>query len=131
MRAQFFDRQDAENPLNGKMLDDPAVLQEIVHSSQERAPFLAELIGINERKLLLGLGSAYGCVQFSSTDGEPPYLMAVAEKPEQEGEQAFLMGNTPTPVPQRYCIPMRKVVEIATVFLISGERASNVEWEEI
>jgi RHS repeat-associated protein len=132
VRAMFFDRQDAANPLNGIAVDSAEALRSIVHDMQRRPPFLSELIGTNGRKLLLGLGSADGCVQFSSTDGAPPYLMALQKGPKpEEGEQNFLMGDTPTPVPRRYCLPMETVTEIAAVFLESGELASNVEWEEI
>jgi hypothetical protein len=102
-----------------------------VHSMEQRRPFLAELIGENGGRLLLGLGSSDGCAQFSSTDGEPPYMMAVGNKPEEEGEQDFLIGNTPSPVPRRYCLPMRMVAEIAAEFLKSGERLLELEWEEI
>ncbi|SRR6266700_7313985 len=130
MRAQFFDRQDTGNPLNGAVLEDPEALRTIVQDMQSRAPFLAELIGTNGRTLLLGLGCSDGCVQFSSTDGTPPYLMAVRDNAEQ-GEQDFLICNTPTPVPRRYCLPMQRVAEIAAAFLEHGERYSDVEWEEI
>jgi hypothetical protein len=131
MRAQFFDRQDKLNQVNGAMLEDPEALRTMVQSMQSRAPFLAELIGTNGRTLLLGLGCSDGCVQFSSTDGAPPYLMAVRNNAYQEGEQDFLISSTPTPVPRRYCLPMQRVAEIAVAFLENGERSSDVEWEEI
>jgi hypothetical protein len=131
MRAQFFDRQDATNPLNGKMLSDAAAMRSIIESTRQRAPFLAELIGENGRKLLLGLGPADGCVQFSSSDDSPPYLMALGNNPEEEGQQDFLIGNTVSPIPRRYCLPMSRVAEIAAVFLDNGQRASDVAWEEI
>ena len=131
MRARFFDRQDTANPLNGRMLSSPAAARDIVRRMQGRTPFLAELIGENGRKLLLGLGSADGCVQFSSSDGSPPYLMAVGSNPDEEGEQEFLIGGAASPVPRRYCLPMLKVEEIAAAFLDSGKRAPHVTWEEI
>jgi immunity protein Imm1 of predicted polymorphic toxin system len=98
---------------------------------QLRAPFLAELVGTNGYTLLLGLGSSDGCVQFSSNDGAPPYLMAVRPNGEQEGEQDFLISSTPSPVPRRYCLPMQKVAEIAATFLESGERYPDIEWEAL
>jgi hypothetical protein len=131
MKAQFFDRQDETNPLNGTVLHDSSSLRDIIIRMQQRAPFLAELIGENGCALLLGLGSSDGCVQFSSTDGSPPYWMAVGSDPEGTGEQNFLIGNTATPVPRRYCISMERVEEIATTFLASGQRALDMVWEEI
>ena len=131
MRAQFFDRQDDGNPLNGIVLEDSEALRKIVQTMQARVPFFAELVGINGRTLLLGLGSSDGCVQFSSTDGGPPYLMALRPNDEGEGEQEFLIGGTLSPVPRRYCLPMRTVEDIAATFLANGERYPGVEWEEI
>jgi Immunity protein Imm1 len=131
MKAQFFDRQDAKNPLNGKTLSEPVAIRNIIQSVRQRAPFIAELIGDNGRELMLGLGSADGFVQFSSSDGSPPYLMALGHTPEDEGEQDFLIQNTVTPIPRRYYLLMQKVEEIAAVFLHSGHRAPNVVWEEI
>jgi hypothetical protein len=123
--------QDYSNPLNGKMLESSMEVREIVQAMQHRHPFIAELIGENGRILTLGLGSGKGCVQFSSSDGLPPYLVAVGDHPEAEGDQDFLCGSTPSPVAQRHCLPMQRVIEIAAVFLDSGERDQTIEWEEI
>jgi hypothetical protein len=49
----------------------------------------------------------------------------------EEGTLEFLTGDTQTPVPRRYCLPMEKVTEIATAFLETGARSSSVEWEEV
>ncbi len=57
--------------------------------------------------------------------------MALASNPHEEGEQDFLIGDAASPVPRRYCLPTRKVEEIAAVFLDSGKRTSHVAWEEI
>jgi hypothetical protein len=57
--------------------------------------------------------------------------MALGSDPTEDGEQDFLIADTVTPIPRRYCLPMRKVEEIAAVFLDSGERTADVIWEEI
>jgi len=131
VRAQFFDRQDTGNPLNGVVFEDPEAIRQIVQDMQLRVPFFAELVGTKGHGLLLGLGSSDGCVQFSSNDGGPPYLMAVRPNGKHEGEQDFLISGTPSPVPRRYCLPMAKVAEIAATFLENGERYPDVEWEAI
>jgi len=132
MKAQFFDRQDTANPLNGTSIESFAELQSMLESVRNRPPFFAELIGDNGFKLLLGLGTNEGCVQFSSTDGAPPYLMAVAPNPRDSiGESEFLIGDTASPVPKRYCMPYEAVVHIAAAFLQTGQRKPDVHWEEI
>ena len=127
VKVLFFDRQNLANPLNGTTIDKSQSLRAIIQGQQPRQPFLSELIGENGHKLLVGLGATEGCVQFSSADGAPPYLMAVREDLEQEGSvQDFLIGNTATPVAHRFCLPMEKVAEIAIHFLESGERSVSV-----
>lgn len=132
MKVQFFDRQNAANPLNGGYVEDLAGLRNVLGSARDRPPFFAELIGDNGFKLLLGLGSTEGCVQFSSVDGAPPYLMAVTpSQRDSEGELEFLIGGTASPVPRRYCLPYGAVEDIAAVFVQNGGRKSDVSWEEI
>jgi hypothetical protein len=133
VKVQFFDRHDAGNTLNGVMVTDSRLLRLILDDidMRHRSPFFAELIGENDTKLLLGLGPSVGCVQFSATDGSPPYLIAVEGGPERGGEQGFFMGNALTLIPRRYCVPMGKVLEIAILYFERGERASTVGWESI
>ena len=101
-------------------------------SMRARPPFFAELICDNGYKLLLGLGASEGCVQFSSTEGDPPYLMAVADNAEAAiGDVEFLMGDTVTPVSRRYCLPYDVVADIAVVFVDTGNPKSDVHWEAI
>ena len=79
MPARFFDRQNRENPLNGTIILEGGAMEALIDAMRAREPFLAELVGDAGHNLLLGLGSADGCVQFSSVDGQPPYLMALRD----------------------------------------------------
>lgn len=132
MRSQFFDRQDPRNPANGRVITNSEELRSVLAAVRRRPPFFGELIGDNGFKLLLGLGRNEGCAQFSSADGSAPYLMAVGPSlNHRDGEVSFLIGDTPTPVPGRYCLPYEAVVDIADVFVQTGRRKSDVSWEEI
>jgi hypothetical protein len=132
MTVTFFDRQDETNPLNGRTLALDNELLEILHSLRNRTPFFAELLGENQRSLLVGVGGPIGSAQYSRTDGQPPYLMAVGVNPESSREYVeFLTGNTPTPIPSRYVIPFEVVKEIAVHFRQTGERSPALSWEEI
>lgn len=130
MKAQFFDRQDVANAANGENIGSLLQLRQVLAGLRDREPFFAELIGDNGYKLLLGLGSTEGCAQFSSVDGAPPYLMAVGEQ-HAEGELEFLIGDTATPVPKKYCLPRKVIEDIAAEFVDKGQRKSDVLWEEI
>jgi hypothetical protein len=129
--AQFFDRQEVDNPENGTTVTSSVELLALLDRVTGRPPFFADLIGENGFKLLLGIGE-YGCVQFSSTDGNAPYLMAVGARGDgQRRETNFLIGNTPSPIPSRYLLPFAVVKEIAADFVETGERHMGVTWEDV
>lgn len=46
-----------------------------------------------------------------------------------EGEVEFLIGDTATPVPRRFSLPYKTMVEVAVRFVDSGERDAGVAWE--
>lgn len=130
--ARFFDRQDLSNPANGSVLPSSVELRQLLARLSNRPPFFAELIGDNGYKLLLGIGTNQACVQHSAEDGSPPYLMAVAhDATDSAGRVEFLIGDTPSPVPMRYCIPYQTMLDIAARFVDAGIRDTRVAWEEI
>jgi len=140
--TQLFDRQDPTSPISGRIINNSAELRSALASVRERAPFFAELIGENGFKLLLGLGGDKGCAQFSSVAGSAPYWMAVAcrgdepseeklQSPDREPQMTYLIGDTPTPVPRRYCLPFESIMNIAEAFVQTGGRTPEVSWEEI
>jgi hypothetical protein len=132
MKIRIYDRQDAMNPLNGIVVYNSADLLEIINSLTTRSPFFCELEGENGYNLLIGIGGLYGCVQYSARDGSTPYLMATAGEAETNNEYVeFLIGNTPTPVARRYCLPFDQVREIAVHFQNTGDRSLAVGWEKI
>lgn len=132
MNTTFHDLQDKYNSLNGFSVRDEQELDALLQSFRERQPFFFELVGENGITLLIGYGPDMGCVQHSTSDGEPPYLMALSEETmENEPFVNFLTGNTPTQIPRRFCLPIDRVQKIVQDFLSHGEKSSEVEWEEI
>jgi hypothetical protein len=132
MSTRFFDRQDMGNPINGAGINDALELRRALGDVRARPPFFAELLGDNGFKLLLGVGMPEGCVQFSAADGSPPYFMAIAPSADdRDGTVEFLLGDTPSPVPRRYCLAYEDALDIAATFVPTGQRKSDVRWEEI
>jgi hypothetical protein len=132
MKAVFSDLEDYSTSLDGATVHDRNEVIAVVDSARERAPFVCQLVGENGYMLTVGIGKDVGCVQHSPSDGDVPYLMAVAPGDHRKGEYVeFLMGNTPTPFPRRNCLPLEMVKEIAAYFVESGERWSAVSWEEV
>jgi hypothetical protein len=137
--VKFFDRQEMSNPLNGAEIITGVALSRIIDSSRNRNPFFCELIFENGCKLLVGIGPNVGCAQFTSSNAEPPYLMATQEIVECDTDDTvdfadtvdFLVGNTLTPVPRYYCMSMDSVKQIALHFLETGHRDPNFAWKGI
>jgi hypothetical protein len=132
MIVTLFDRQDERNPLNGSSHTRPSLLLDCLRLLSSRPPFFCEIEGENGFKLLVGVGGNWSCIQHSSVDRAPPYLMAVP-KELQLGAQSmeFLMGNTPTPVHHRYILRAGFAEKVISFFVETGQKSESVEWAEI
>jgi Immunity protein Imm1 len=132
MVVEFIDRQDKTNSLNGVKISTGAELSKIIDDLRNRPPFFCELFGMNDCKLLIGLGQNVCCIQYSPSDGSPPYLMATSNSETYDHDYfEFLIGGTQTPVPSRYCIPFDVMKRIAVRFVEMGLRDPNVCWEPV
>jgi len=132
MNVIFSDMQDDSNPLDGVTIYSGGELVGLLNQVRNREPFVCELVGDNGYKLKMGIGPHVGCVQYSPSDGNTPYLMAVASDNHSEPEYVeFLTGDTLTPIARRYCLPFEMLREVAVYFVETGERSPAVAWEEI
>jgi hypothetical protein len=77
-------------------LRDSAAALDIIQEARSCKSFFAELIGESGYRLMLGLGSADGCAQYSPSDGAAPHVMAVGNSAAAQGEaeQDFLVGGS-------------------------------------
>lgn len=132
MNVTFNDLQDKSNVMNGTCVRNSLGLHALLEPFKDRQPFMFELVGANGCTLLVGFSKEVGCVQFSASDGEPPYLMALNDDMvEDEPFTSFLTGNTPTPIPRRFCLPIEQVLAITSAFISEGVRSDAVGWEEL
>ncbi len=132
MIVRILDQQDESSSINGLVVTNDEQLSEVLESARTRQPFFAGLIGENGYELLIGIGESFGCAQYSRSDGEPPYLVAVSPaRIIGHDHIEFLAGNTPTPISSRYILPFEKVKEIASYFRATGMRSTDVSWEQI
>lgn len=130
--ATFYDRNDPKAQMNGREIHDAEQLLDLFRSYRKGAPVLCELMGDAGYKLLIGIGRDVGCVQYSPIDGSPPYLMATGDNGARSNSfREFCIDGAPTQIPERHCLPMIVVEEIAIEFLASGKRSKSVNWEEI
>ena len=132
MILEFFDKQEHTNLANGTRIEKESDLDKLLAELLTRKPFFCELVNENRYKELIGIAGEIGCVQYSRTDGAPPYLMALNNRePIDPGYIEFLVDNKTTPVSMRYCISFENVRQIANYFLRTGERDPSFSWEEI
>ena len=133
MRIEFVDREDESNPLNGSIFDSDVELLTALKSLRQRAPFFCELVGEHGRNLLIGLGPELNCVQYSPSDGEPPYFVALGPNENAGANQylEFFMGGQLSEVPAQYGLPPHLADAIARHFLRTGERSPLVPWESL
>jgi Immunity protein Imm1 len=132
MSAKFFDLHNDSNPDNGAEIVDGLGAKTLLARNAKNPPFAAELISDSHTKLMLGLGPKIGFVQFSTADDEPPYLVAKLDSENmQTGITEFTIGNEPSEIELRLCIPLAVLLEVVAYFVETGQRSSIVAWEEI
>jgi hypothetical protein len=131
MRIQYFNHQDELDPMHGTVITATAQLAKLLDDAKRQPPFIAKLKGDNGFEILTGIGEKFCCAQYSSSDGNPPYLMAMsAQPPLKRGCVDFLTADTPTPFPARYIIHFDELKAILFHFLQTGERSNLVSWED-
>ena len=129
MIVWYLSHQDKSDPMNGCPIELKDELVKLFHRRRNQRPFVAELSGANGFQITFGIGTDLCCVQYSRTDGAPPYLMAVSPHPPmRRGLVEFIAANTLTPFAARYIISFEELKEIALHFLETGERSNKFNW---
>ena len=130
--ARFVDlAAPTDTDLNAVDLSSSNDLRAMIVEHSRRAPHFVEIQSRCSGRLLLGLGGVFACAQFTGATGDPPYLMVVSQVGNQEQYREFLMGNEPTPVPTRYCVPAEIAADVAVHFLERGGLLPDVIWEAL
>jgi hypothetical protein len=82
----------------------------------------------------LGVGQEDAFLQYSK-DGEPPYLIAVADEytevSDLDNEIVFDANGTPTPILKRLCLPYDRVVDTIIYFFKNNEMPRFINWVQI
>jgi hypothetical protein len=132
MKVVYKNQQDGFDSMNGTVFSDGARLGQLLDERRRQPPFGARLSGDNGYELMIALGGKFGSVQYSRSDGSPPYVLAMsANPPMKNGGVEFFVGNTPTPFTARHIIRFAELKEIALHFLETGRCSNSVAWEEV
>ncbi len=128
----FVDMQDDNNSLNGKIIQDSNDVAAVFAEMENREPSLCRLDAENGYTLTMGISKTVGCAQINKTNGDSPYLMAVTEERDWNGEDfEFLTADTPTPILRKYCLPISEIRRIACHFVNKGNSLDSITWEEV
>ena len=131
MKVRYVNGQDKSDSMNGVVIVDVDELTRLLDGRRNRVPFISDLIADNGFEMMIGMGRGVGCAQYSRSDGEPPYLMAVSpQRNMKNGHVDFLVNNTPTPFAARYILTFEQVKTISLHFLATGDRSGAVTWHE-
>jgi hypothetical protein len=123
---------DTEGRSSTTKVNNRKEISDLLDTFPERLPFFCEFTASNGSKLLVGIRGQLGCIQYSSIDNSPPYLVAVETDRQVTDEVVdFLMANADTPVIARYCVQFAKVRDIILNFFETGQRSPVVPWEDI
>lgn len=131
MYIRYLNQQDKGDPMHGAAITDKAQLNELLDIAKSKPPFAAAFEADNGFEMSIGVSEKFCSVQYSSLDGDPPYLMAMSpEPPLKRGFVEFLLGGTPSPSPARYIIRFDELKEILNHFLETGKPSSAFSWED-
>ena len=130
--ARFVDRTAPRGTrVDAVNLSSSNALWEMIVDHSIRVPHFMEILSRCFGIILLSIGDRLACAQFTGATGDPPYLMVVSQVGNQEQYREFLMGNEPTPVPTRYCVPAEIAADVAVHFLERGGLLPDVTWEAL
>jgi hypothetical protein len=132
MKCVINDLQDNASRIDAIAIENAKEVLALLDSIPERKPFACELIGENGYKLTVGIGKNVGFIQHSKINDDIPYLMALNSACGSTDDYSnFMIGGTLTPIPAKFCFPMKVVKEIIACFVETGERSSICSWESI
>ncbi len=132
MNVRYVNQQDEHDPMNHATLADSERLAELLDKRRKNAPFIGTLSADNGFQLMIGIGSGVSFAQYSRTNRELPYLVAIPTQSRVKSRYVdFLMNNTPTPIPGRYIVTFDEMEQIALYFLETGERCTVFSWKSI
>jgi hypothetical protein len=131
MNVEFRDLSEAENSPLARNCD----AEELLGLLRERRPSTPRFCSMRtaDGTLTIGVGEE-GCVQFTSPDAAPPYLMAAPIEGRPEGSSEFLeflAGGTPSQVPRQFALPWTVVEQVVRTFIETGRRSEHVSWVSI
>lgn len=93
-------------------------------------PLMVESISAKGDSLSIGVGSQESILSWIPAGGNPPYF-ASKGNPDAQGTVVFFYRGSWSEFPRWSAIPVATAREAMRQFLETGERPTNVNWEEV
>lgn len=128
-RLVYFDADKTE-----KLISNRGELYQALIELEKSAgmPKSFNLLSPNGDILTVALAGDFGFVQFEAAASASPYMIAIdKQKKSLETYRDVDAGGTPTPIPERACLPPQRITEIVLYYFDRLIIPEYVEWEPI
>ncbi|CAN5154424.1 hypothetical protein BH11CYA1_BH11CYA1_07270 [soil metagenome] len=128
MKVQFVDFSLERRP--ERTFQTTTELTSFLRQLQSEEPSAGELVGENGYKLTVGIDGQVAFVQYSNTNGDPPYLVAQARTIVTKKKHDFIVTGSPTEVDGKCCLPFSEFEKVVCDFMETGQKSPFVEWAD-
>ncbi|HEV3163475.1 MAG TPA: Imm1 family immunity protein [Isosphaeraceae bacterium] len=105
------------------------LLDDLAEQASER-PFIAELISSAGDSLAIGLGREESILSWVQASGDPPYYASKGD-PDSQGLVVFFYRGHWSEFPRSFVVAIAAARKAMRLFFETGQRPTNVEWEEV
>lgn len=126
MKVQFVDFSLERRP--ERTFQSTNELTSFLRQLQTEEPSAGELIGENGYKLTVGIDGDIAFAQYSSINGDPPYMVAHASNIVSQKSHDFIVTGSPTEIDGECCLPFSEFEKVVCDFMETGQRSPSVEW---
>lgn len=127
MKVQFIDFSPHPRPERTFQNTDELIV--FLRQLQSEEPLTGELVGENAYKLTFSIDGQLAFAQYSSTDGNPPYLVASALNPLAESHD-FVISNELTEMDGNDCLSFDELESIVRHFMETGQNSPSTQWHD-
>lgn len=128
MKVQFVDFSLERRP--ERTFQSTNELTSFLRQLQTEEPSAGELIGENGYKLTVGIDGDIAFAQYSSINGDPPYLVAQTRTIVNEKSHDFIVTGSSTEVDGKSCLPFSEFEKVVCDFMETGQKSPSVEWDD-
>ncbi|HVS04634.1 MAG TPA: Imm1 family immunity protein [Candidatus Dormibacteraeota bacterium] len=105
------------------------LLDDLAEQARER-PFIVELMSSAGDSLAIGLGREESILSWVQASGDPPYYASKGDR-DSQGLVVFFYGGRWSEFPRSFAVGIAAARKAMRLFFETGQRPTNVEWDEV